>query len=184
MEKLKSIGYGVVGALCELAVGILLLINPVDFTTRIIMVVGVVLAVIGVINIVRYFRSTPPQAGFIERKLSAGIIEVICGVFCVTNPHWFIATFHALAVIYGIGTLVSGVMKVELTVNMLRMKVRHWWISAVGAVVTIICAVIIISNPLGTTAVLWTFIAVSLIVEAIIDFVAAFLPAKKDPNEV
>ncbi|MCD7739305.1 MAG: DUF308 domain-containing protein [Lachnospiraceae bacterium] len=183
MEKLKSIGSGVVGALCELAVGILLLINPVDFTTRIIMVVGVVLAVIGVINIVRYFRSTP-QAGIIERKLSAGIIEVICGVFCVTNPQWFIATFPALAVIYGIGTLVSGVMKVELTVNMLRMKVRHWWISAVGAAVTIICAVIIISNPLGTTAVLWTFIAISLIVEAIIDFVAAFLPAKKDPNEV
>ncbi|MCD8325624.1 MAG: DUF308 domain-containing protein [Lachnospiraceae bacterium] len=183
MEKLKSIGSGVVGALCELAVGILLLINPIGFTTRIIMVVGVVLVVVGVINIVRYFRSTP-QAGMIERKLSAGIIEVVCGVFCVVNPQWFIITFPALAVIYGVATLASGIMKVELTVNMIRMKVKHWWISAVGTVITIVCAVFIICNPLSTTEILWTFIAISLIVEAVIDFVAALLPARKDPNEV
>ncbi|MCD8067537.1 MAG: DUF308 domain-containing protein [Lachnospiraceae bacterium] len=183
MEKFKKIGSGVAWALCELVVGISLLIDPVSFTPRIIMVAGAILTVVAAINIVRYFRNAPPT-GIFERKLSAGLIEVICGIFCVTTPQWFAATFPALAVIYGVATLMSGVMKVELTVNMLRMKVRRWWISAIGAAVTIACAVFIICNPLNITAVLWTFIAISLIVEAVIDLVTAFLPARKDPNEV
>ncbi len=183
MNKLKEKAPGVIGALCELAVGILLLVDPLTFTQWIIEAVGVVLIVVGAINVVNYFRSSP-QTGILERRLSIGILSLAGGIFCVVNPQWFAATFPALAVIYGIGTLVTGVMKVESAVNMLRLKMRNWWICAISAVVTVACTLIIITNPLSTTAVLWIFVAISLIVEAIIDFITVFLPPKKAPNEV
>ncbi|MCD8381263.1 MAG: DUF308 domain-containing protein [Lachnospiraceae bacterium] len=183
MKKLKEKAPGVIGAICELAVGILLLIDPLTFTEWIIRALGVILIIVGVINVVNYFRSSP-QTSILQRKLSIGILLLAGGIFCVVNPQWFAAAFPALAVIYGIGTLVTGVMKVESTVNMLRLKMHNWWICAISAVVTVACALIIITNPMGTTAVLWIFVAISLIVEAVIDFITVFLPPKKEPNEV
>ncbi len=183
MKKLKEMAPGVIGALCELAVGVLLLIDPLTFTEWIIKALGVILIVVGVVNVVHYFRSSP-QTGILERKLSIGILFLAGGIFCVVNPQWFAATFPALAVIYGVVTLVTGVMKVESAVNMLRLKMRNWWICGISAVVTVACALIIITNPIGTTALLWIFVAIALIVEAIIDFVTVFLPPKKEPNEV
>ena len=41
-----------------------------------------------------------------------------------------------------------------------------------SAALTIVCAVIILYNPFSSTAVLWTFIAITLIVEAVVDVIA------------
>ncbi len=183
MNKLKEKTPGVVGALCELAVGILLLIDPLTFTEWIIKALGVLLIVVGVINAVHYFRSSP-QTGLLERRLSIGILSLAAGIFCVVNPQWFTVTFSALTIIYGVGTLVTGVMKAESAVNMLRLKMHNWWICAISAAVTVLCALIILGNPLGATKVVWIFVAIALIVEAIIDFVTIFLPPRKEPNEV
>ena len=182
MKKLKQIGSGLIMALCELIVGILLLIDPVSFTSSIITVVGIVLIVVGIFNVIGYFRSTP-QVGVIERKLSTGILAIAGGAFCVANPQWFITTFPVLTMIYGLGTLVVGVGKIEMTVNMIRLKLSHWIWAALGAAVTLICSVVIICNPLSSTAALWTFIAISLIVEAVFDFVTTFFPAKETTEE-
>ncbi|MCD8216103.1 MAG: DUF308 domain-containing protein [Clostridiales bacterium] len=182
MKKLKEIGVGIILALCELIMGILLLINPVGFTSGIIMIVGIILIIIGAANVIDYFRSTP-QVGVIERKLSVGIFAIVGGMFCAINPQWFIVTFPVLTVIYGLGTFAAGVFKVEIAVNMLRLKMRHWIWAALGAALTLICAIAIICNPLSSTAALWIFIAVSLIVEAVIDFITAFFPSKKCTEE-
>lgn len=179
MEKLKRAGSGVIGALCELVVGILLLVDPVSFASGIIMTIGIIFVVIGVWNIISYFRSAP-QYGIIERKLSIGLLAVAGGLFCIFNPQWFIATFPILTMVYGLASLVSGVFKVEATVNMIRLGLDHWIWPAIGAALTLVCAVFILCNPLSTTAALWLFIGISLIVEAVFDFVAAFIPSKND----
>ena len=57
---------------------------------------------------------------------------------------------------------------------------KNWVISAVNAVVTLFCAIFILCNPLSTTAALWTFAGISLILEAVLDFVVAFLPSKNN----
>ncbi len=179
MKKVKEVGARVIMALCELLVGILLLIDPVNFTSWIIRIIGIILVIIGVFNIIGYFRSTP-QAGVVERKLSVGILAVVCGLFCAINPQWFVATFPVLTLIYGLGALIVGVYKVEIAVNMIRLKVKHWIWAALGAVLTIIFAVIIICNPLSSTTAIWIFVAITLMIEAVIDFITAFLPSRKD----
>lgn len=85
MKKLREKGIGVVFPLCEIVIGILLLVDPVGFTTGILMAMGILLILLGIVNIVGYFRSTP-QAGILGKKLSKGILEVLGGLFCAVNP--------------------------------------------------------------------------------------------------
>lgn len=156
----------------ELIVGILLLVNPVGFATGIIMFLGAMLLIAGTFSIAQYFRASPEEAAM-GKSLMLGLIEILIGVFCTFNSGWFIVTFPLLTVIFGVATLITGTAKVQWAVDMLRMKKKKWFLTGIGAAVTIICSVIIIGNPFATTAVLWAFISITLIVEAAMDVLAA-----------
>lgn len=178
-EKLRNI----LLALCELLIGILLLIDPVNFTAGILIAVGVALCLLGIVSIIGYFRSEPME-GAIRRQLSKGILELLGGLFCVCNPNWFLASFPVLTALYGVGTLISGVLKVELTVDLLRAKRPRWGWAAAGTVITLVCAGVILFNPFATTVVLWTFIAVSLMAEAVLDLISALFPGKREEDAI
>lgn len=128
-----------------------------------------------------YFR-TPVVEAVISKDLARGLVEILVGIFFISNVGWIMATFPILAIIYGVVTLILGIHKVQLTVDMIRLKVRKWGFMAVSAILTIICAVIIIFNPFSTTAVLWIFVGVSLIVEAIVDIIATLFAPKNEEN--
>lgn len=159
-------------SLCEIIIGILLLVNPTGFTRGIIVFLGIALMLAGIASIVRYFR-TAPEVAMLEQHLSMGCIELLAGAFCVFNSGWFLRVFPLLTVLYGVLVLVAGIAKVQWTIDKLRMKMKPWIWSAVSAAITLICAVVILCNPFTSTAVVWMFIAISLIVEAVIDIVSA-----------
>lgn len=159
-------------ALCEVVIGIILLVNPVGFTTGIITFLGVLLLLLGIASIVQYFR-TVPEAAALEQRLARGLLMSAIGLFCIFNSGWFIAAFPLLTAVYGIITLITGIVKVQWTVDMVRMKVKKWFLVGINAVLTIVCAGIILCNPFSSAAVLWVFVAVTLIVEAILDLIGA-----------
>lgn len=177
MGKINRSTGNLLTCIFEILVGILLLINPVGFTSGIIIVFGIVLAVIGVISLIRYFRADAETASQ-ENGLVKGLIFAIFGLFCAFKSEWFIITFPLLTVLYGILTLISGVSKVQWAVDMLRAKQKYWFVEVIGAALTIVCAVLILSNPFTSTAFLWTFISVTMIVEGVIDLVAFILGKK------
>lgn len=177
--KTKSIHAGtVIFSLCEIVIGILLLINPVGFTRGIVAALGVILVIAGVVCLVRYFKADPVEAA-LEQNLTRGLIACVIGVFCIVKNEWFVVTFPVLTVIYGVIMLVAGIEKIQWTVDLLRAGVRKWLWVALDAVLTILCAAIILFNPFSTTAVLWTFVAIALIVEAVADILVAIF-AKRD----
>lgn len=173
-SKINSI----VMSLCEIVIGILLFVNPVGFTKGIIIALGIVLLLMGVSGIVGYFRAKPAEAA-VSQKLANGILAIVAGIFCIVKSDWFIVTFPILTVLYGIGTLILGISKVQWTVDMLRLKIKKWYWAAISAVLTVICAVIILLNPFVTTTVLWSFTAVTLIIEAVVDIIAVVIFAKE-----
>lgn len=81
-------------------------------------------------------------------------------------------TFPVLTAIYGVITLVNGINKVQWSIDLLRFKQRYWFIAMIGAALTLIFGIIILLNPFTSTTILWTFIAVAMMVEAILDIVA------------
>ena len=71
--------------ICELAVGVLLLIDPIAFTSAIVRILGIVLCVFGVLNIMNYFRLAP-EMGSMSMSFTKGLVQVIAAVFCIFRP--------------------------------------------------------------------------------------------------
>lgn len=60
-------------------------------------------------------------------------------------------------------------------VDTIRLKSKHWLFAAIGAVLTLLCAVIIMLDPFGAAMALWIFTGITLIVEAFLDIVTIIL---------
>lgn len=168
-------------ALCELILGVVLLINPVKFTSLIISVAGLLLLAGGLVCILRYFKAKPEDAAK-GQELTQGLLGVFAGLFCVIKSDWFIVTFPLLTVLYGVITLVTGISKVQWAVDLVRNRAKKWFWAGISAAITLICSAVILSNPFTSTVALWTFIAITLIVEAVFDVIVAIF-AKGDTRK-
>ena len=157
-------------SLAEIIIGILLLVNPVAFTSGIIVAFGIVLMITGIGTIIKYFRTEPEEAA-VSQILVKGLLELLGGTFCAFNSHWFVATFPVLALVYGVVILVAGITKLQWTIDIIRMKRSKWFWMAISAAISILCGITVIMSPFSTTAVLWMFIGISLVVDAVFDMI-------------
>ena len=184
MKFLKNNLGGIAMCLLELLVGALLLINPVGFTSGIIMGAGLVLILIGIVCIIKYFRAEPEEAAK-SQNLLKGLIALLAGVFCALRSEWFVVTFPVITLIYGLVILITGLGKIQWTVDILRQKKPKWFLCGLSALVSTVCGLVIIAAPFTTTAVLWMFTGISLIVDACFDIPALILTnrraAQKEP---
>jgi uncharacterized membrane protein HdeD (DUF308 family) len=169
-------------SVAEITVGILLLINPVGLTSGIIIAFGVVMTVIGVWNIIGYFQTNAEEAKG-NNGLSKGLFFILIGLFCIFKSEWFIITFPIITVFYGLVCLLIGFGKLQQAVDMLRCKKTYWYIALISALLTLSFATLILTNPFASTAILWIFIGVSLIIEAVMDVFTFIVTKKKIEND-
>lgn len=165
-RSLSSVGM----SLAEIIVGILLLMNPVAFTSGIIVAFGIVLMIMGVSKTVKYFLTEPEEAA-VGQILVKGLLLLLAGVFCAFNSRWFIATFPVITLVYGAVILITGITKIQWTIDIIRMKRSKWIWVAISALISVLCGIVIICNPFSSTAVLWMFTGISLIVDAVFDMI-------------
>lgn len=161
----------------EVLIGALLLINPVGFTSAVLIALGVLLVLLGGARLVGYFRAAPELAAR-SGGLVTGLLFVLAGLFCIFRWDWFVLTFPILTVVYGVLTVVNGINKLQWAVDALRLGQQYWYIAMIGAAVTLVFGGLIVFNPFAATDVLWTFLAVSLLVEAVLD-IAAFVLGRR-----
>lgn len=184
MKAIKKYLGGFFVCLMEIIIGILLLIDPVGFTDGIITVCGLALLTGGLILIVKYFVMDPVKAAA-SQYLLKGLFMALLGGFCVLMSEWVISTFPLMALVYGVVILIFSLTKVQEAVDQLRMKNKKWYITGISALISLVCAVVILSRPFATTALLWTFTGISLIAEAVLDMVTLFLwEIKVHPDSV
>lgn len=178
MKKAKEFAGGIVFCLLELIAGIMLLIDPLSLTFWIIMISGVAMMVVGVLEVVKYFRTSVREAS-LGQSLTKGLLALLVGGFCVFKTEWFLAAFPVLTILYGVVILMSGIGKVQFAVDMLRQKNEKWFWPAINAVISVICAFVILRSPFSSTVALWIFTGASLIVEGVLDLITVFVG--KDP---
>ncbi|MCM1060296.1 MAG: DUF308 domain-containing protein [Eubacterium sp.] len=178
MEKMKRNVGNLLMCLAEIVIGILLLIDPVGFTAGIIITLGALLAVFGIISIIGYFRAAPEEAAH-KSGLAMGLTAVSAALVCIFKTGWFIAAFPLITVFYGVLILLSGIGKIQWSIDMLRLKQKYWFIALIGAALSVLFAVLVLANPFSSTIVLWNFIAISLIIEAVMDILAFIFGIKQ-----
>lgn len=169
----RSLG-GVAISLAELIIGILLLVNPLGFTSGIIVTFGVLMMLWGIGSIIKYFCTRPEEAA-VGQLLEKGLIALLAGAFCAFRSHWLLVTFPMLTLVYGVVILLTGFKKTQWMVDYIRLKRSRWFLVGISAVISIFCGIVIITNPFSTTAALWIFIGISLIVEAVLDMIGAIV---------
>lgn len=178
MEQIRRMFRGRAGglALCvmEIVVGVLLLIDPVGFTSGIIIGAGWVMALLGVFSGVRYFMSRPEE-GAKAQLLFRALLLGLAGFTCITQYGWFLTAFPLLTVLYAGWMLVMAAMKLQQMADMLRLKAGRWYIPAISAALSVVLAVIILLNPFGAASAVWMFAGISLIAEAVVELVGAIL---------
>ena len=106
------------------------------------------------------------------------MIMLLGGGFLALKSKWLIQVIPLLTIVYGIGVLVAGLWKAQWTVDKLRMKKKYWYLMAISAAVSLICSTLILWNPFASTAVLWKFTAIALILEAVFDLIAIIASGK------
>ena len=182
MKSLQKYLSGMVLSLFEIFVGVLLLINPFEFTSGIIMVLGAILLFVGIICVFRYFREQADKAA-LEQNLFKALIALSAGGFCVLGNGFIVEISAFLAFVYGAIILVTGFSKVQKTIDMLRLKKTKWGFTAISAGITVVCAALILFNAATAAEWIFKFIGITLIVEAVIDALAALLGGKDRVEE-
>ena len=181
MKLLKQNGNGILLCLLEIAVGILLLINYEKLTEFIIIGAGVVLLAIGIVTIIKYFRTEATEAR-LGQLLTKGLTESALGAFCLIKTDLFKNHLDLLVVIYGIVILVAGLNKVQIMADLIRCKNDKWFMYGISALVTVICAIIIIA--LAGTGWIWLFIGIYLIAQAVLDVAALIVSNLKKKEDL
>lgn len=182
MGFVKQNGSAIAAGLVELLIGILLFVDPVGFTSGILRVVGGILLICGVFCLIRYFTTEPVQAA-LEQNFSKGLVMILLGGFLVLRTQQVIALFPLLTHLYGIAILIIGIVKLQQGVDLLRLRARYWFLAGVNAVLAILFAAVILSNPFASTVVLWRVAAISLIVEAVLDIVVLIMNRQEETVE-
>ena len=157
--------------LAELLVGVLLLVDPVRLTQGIIVAFGAVLMLWGLFCVIKYFR-TEAEAAAEEHAFVRGAALLLAGTLCAFCSDRFVEAFPVLTSLYGIVTLMGSMVKLQWTLDIIRLKRRIWLPAAASALVSAVCGILVIADPFTTITVLWTFTGISLIVEGALDLIA------------
>lgn len=164
----------IVACILEIAVGVLLLINPVGFTSAIIIGAGIVMVLAGAVNIIRYF-TTAPELAAQQQLLFKGLLLCMVGAACIVKHDWFLTAFPLLTVLYAIGMLLLAAARLQKMADMRRLHLSTWYLPGIAALLAAAMAVIILINPFGAVNVVWTFVAISLIAQAVVEIVTVAL---------
>lgn len=162
--------------LFEILVGILLLINPVRFTTGIIFGAGVLLLLGGAYSILRYFLVNPELAAQ-KQLMFRGLLCLMAGLVCTTQYEWFLTAFPLLTVLYAGWMLILAASKLQLMADQKRKGAARWYMPGISALAAAVLASVILLNPFGAVNAVWTFAGISLIAEAALDLAAMMMKA-------
>lgn len=182
MKFLKENWTSILTILFMIVVGILLLVNPATFGVVIIKIVGVLLAVLGVYDLIKYFRAKPEEAAK-GTAFYSGAILITVGLFCFFGSDWFVDVFPVLAVLYGLFQVLIGFRKLQRTVDALRMKQPMWYLKAISAGISLLFGFLIAFNPNMTMMSIWVFTGVTMIIEGVFDAVALGMQIKKQHSD-
>ena len=182
MNKKREIGRNILACLLEALVGVLLLVNPAGFTSFIIVGAGILLVAYGLISLIQYFRM-PVEEAAKKQPMSKGLLFMMLGIVCIVFTEWFVTTFTMLTILYGIALLLSGLAKVQWSVDLYRLKKGRWALAATSAGITLVCSAVIIGNPFPSTRILWLFTGIALTAEALFDLVILILGGHNPPDK-
>ncbi len=143
--------------LLSIVAGILVLLKPSESLATIAVIVGIFVAIDGVIALVAALRGTASSRGL---SALAGALGLIVGAFLIRHP---VNGITAVAMLVGLWLIAVGALRLVLSFD--ASQHRRW--RALVGVIELIAGIVIVSSPGIGLATLAILIGVSLIVNGI-----------------
>ncbi len=154
-----------------LILGVLMIIFPEKSSDIICIAVGLILGIWGLVRLITYFASGKIES-FGSFALVQGTALLGFGILFIINPG-ILKAFLSAAL--AITLIVSGVMKLQYAVDFLRLKAKFWYVSLLGAVISITLGAMVFFNPFSAAKWLMLFIGISLTVNAVWDIISVVI---------
>ena len=178
MKFLKETWSPILIALFLIVVGILILVDPATYGLIFVKIAGALLALMGIIDIIKYFRASAEEAAK-GQSFSFGAILITIGIYCILSSKGVVEMFPTLAVLYGLFQVLLGYRKLQRTVDALRMKTPRWYLRGISACLCLLFGFLIVFNPGMAIMSIWVFTGITLIVEGLFEAFILFLQIRQ-----
>ena len=155
----------IVSSAVIILLGIVLSFFPSGSTSALCYIVAAFFAIVGVIVVVRYFRSE--ERGFLAAtSLVAGGLLILLGIYILVKPLSFASV---LWLVFGIFMVVDGIYKTIHAITLSKNGATRWWSVLIIAMVTALLGCIIIFNSTAAAKGFTRFIGIVFILDGISD---------------
>lgn len=166
-------------SLIMIVAGVTLLLYPQMATNTIAYIIAAIFIINGVIHIVGYFRGpvhgTESEDGL--KSYSGGLVIGILSIIFAGLIGWVFVSI--IPIILGIIVLISGLIKLEQAVELLRAKEDGWIVILIMAGINIVVGALALFNPFDTANLLVRIIGIGLLFGGVTDLIATGYISKK-----
>lgn len=162
-------------SLIYILAGLVLTINPMGTVNVICFVISGVFILLGMIRVIRFLTAKDQQELY-RNDLVVGIILMIIGIVFSVLIRMIVSVIIA---ILGVSVLISGIFKLQSSLEMKRMKERNWKSMLIIAIINIALGIFLSTNPFKAKAMMIRIAGICILVSGLTDFIAKMYVSKK-----
>lgn len=176
-EKEKTSGNMdmMVASLIYVVLGLILTINPMGFKSLVCFIIAGILVIMGVIRIVR-FLIAKNQSSVYQNDLVVGIILLILGAVFGALINVLVSV---IIMILGISVSISGLTKLQSSLEIKRMGENNWVTFLVIAIINIALGLWLTFSPLKATGAMLRLVGLCILISGLTDFISKVYVTKK-----
>lgn len=172
MNLLKKVKWNVIlSSIIYVVLGVLLIIWPEIMTKNISYVVGFFAIAIGIVNLIDYVRHDIVRDGY-KYSMVTGLAFILVGIFIFVKMEMIMSL---IPFILGLAVTISGFMKLQNAIDLIRMKYNGWGVVLIIAGVNIAYGIVLMANPFDSAKVLSICIGIGMIYSGVSDLIATIM---------
>ncbi|MBE6738365.1 MAG: hypothetical protein E7566_06915 [Ruminococcaceae bacterium] len=152
--------------------GLLMTIVPTQSNNIICTTGGILLGLWGLLKLVVYFASTK-NAPFTSFGLVQGATLIVFAILLIFSNYTVAET---LIKVMALILIISAILKIQYTVDFIRLKEKLWYVSLIGAVVSITMGLLVLLPVFDYAKQgVWRFLGISFLVAGLWDIISVIM---------
>lgn len=175
MKLLKQLKWNLIAlAIAFVVIGVVLIIYPTEVMSTACYIIAALLIIIGVISLIGYMRKDITKILY-RYDLVVGLSTIIGGVLVIVKIDQLVTL---IPVVLGFLVTISGILKMQNSIDMLRLGNGVWHVAFGLAIVNIIFGIVLLINPFSETLLI-ALMGVALIYSGLTDLFVTIAISKK-----
>ena len=161
----------IVMAIAYIVLGVVLIMYPSQVQKLISYILAFALIAMGIVNLIQYTRLDTNQI-VNSYDLVLGFSTMIGGILIIINVERF---EQLVLIVMGFMILVSGVMKLQSSVNLMRLRSTSWQVPFAMAMIGIVYGIIMLINPFGAGGFFFAMMGIGFMLSGITDIIVSVM---------